>query len=512
MIPRRLLAGLGGCRHASSSTSASAHYDLVVIGGGSGGLACSKEAASFGKKVAVLDYVQPSSQGSTWGLGGTCVNVGCIPKKLMHQAALAGTLIKKSSKLGWNVPDDVSHDWSTLCGNVNNYIRSLNWGYRVQLKDKAIDYINAYGTFSDAHTVRAVDKRQNERRITADHFVVAVGGRPQYPDIDGTELGITSDDIFTLQSPPGKTLVVGASYVALECAGFLTGLGYDTSVMVRSICLRGFDQSISSLVAAHMEHEGTRFLRNSSPTKLQRHGENEILVTWQAVADNSSVVEHTEVFNTVLFATGRTASTKSLGLESIGVQADTHTGKLIGSAECPEQTSVPHISAIGDVLQGCPELTPVAIRSGKLLARRLFAGSSEQMNYDLVPTTVFTPLEYGCVGLSEEDAIQRHGESDIEVFHANYRPLEYAITDIDHSSCYTKLVCVKENKQHRIVGFHFVGPNAGEVTQGFAVSMSAGITYEQLSSCVGIHPTCAEEIVKLHITKRSGEDASVSGC
>ncbi|CAG2121752.1 unnamed protein product, partial [Medioppia subpectinata] len=198
-------------------------YDLIVIGGGSGGLAASKEAVKYNKKVAVLDFVVPTPLGTAWGLGGTCVNVGCIPKKLMHTAALIGQTLKDAPHYGWNIPGEITHDWNRMKDEVQNYVKSINFGYRVQLRENKVDYINAFGCFVDSHTIKCVDKKAKETTLTADKFIIAVGERPRYPtDCPGVkEFAITSDDLFSLPYCPGKTLVIGASYVALECAGFL---------------------------------------------------------------------------------------------------------------------------------------------------------------------------------------------------------------------------------------------------------------------------------------------------
>lgn len=493
---------------ALSSYTASQDYDLVVIGGGSGGLACSKEAANYGKKVAVLDFVHPSTQGTVWGLGGTCVNVGCIPKKIMHQAALLGEFIKDAQKYGWNVPEDRTLSWKSLVLAVQNHVKSLNWGHRVQLHDKKVEYLNAKGSFLDPHTIKAVSNNGTERTLRAKNFVVAVGGRPRFPkEIPGAvEYGISSDDLFSLKESPGKTLVIGASYVALECAGFLVGLGFDTSLMMRSIPLRGFDQQMAGLVTDYMENHGTRFLRQCVPVRIDK-GDNGLLhVTWQETVTGES---HQEAFQTVLFAIGRDAETSELNLSQAGVEVHPQTKKIIGNDK--EQTTVPHIYAIGDVLQDRPELTPVAIRAGKLLAERLFGDSNVTMDYDKVATTVFTPLEFGTVGLSEEKAIDLYGEENIEVYHAFYKPLEFIVPARNAEQCYTKVVCLREGDR-LILGLHFLGPSAGEVIQGFAAAMRCGLTYKTLSATVGVHPTCAEEVVKLHITKRSGEDPTVTGC
>uniref|UniRef100_A0A9J7XJD3 Thioredoxin reductase 2 n=1 Tax=Cyprinus carpio carpio TaxID=630221 RepID=A0A9J7XJD3_CYPCA len=431
-------------------------YDLVVIGGGSGGLACSKEAAQLGQRVAVLDYVEPSLKGTKWGLGGTCVNVGCIPKKLMHQAALLGTAVKDARKYGWQIPESLSHDWSTMAEAVQNHVKSLNWGHRVQLQDKKVKYLNMKGSLVDTHTIRAVNGK-------------------------------------------GKEV-----YVALECAGFLTGIGLDTTVMVRSIALRGFDQQMSGLVTDYMEAYGTKFSWKCTPKSIEKLPSGLLRVTWM---DLNTKEEHQDTFNSVLWAVGRASETKTLNLEKVGVEINKETGKIIVATD--EATSVPNIFAIGDIAEGRPELTPTAIKAGKLLARRLVGHSTELMNYDNVATTVFTPLEYGCVGLSEEEAERRHGKDQIEVYHAFYKPLEFTVAERDATQCYIK-VYYKYGDQ-RVLGMHFTGPNAGEVTQGFSLGFQCGLTYEHLRNTVGIHPTCAEELIKLNITKRSGLDATVTG-
>nr|XP_005903336.1 PREDICTED: thioredoxin reductase 2, mitochondrial [Bos mutus] len=482
-------------------------YDLLVIGGGSGGLACAKEAAQLGKKVAVVDYVEPSPRGTRWGLGGTCVNVGCIPKKLMHQAALLGGMIRDAPHYGWGVAQ-APHSWATLADAVQNHVKSLNWGHRVQLQDRKVKYFNVKASFVDTHTVCGVSKGGEETLLSAEHIVIATGGRPRYPThIEGAlEYGITSDDLFWLKESPGKTLVVGASYVALECAGLLTGLGLDTTVMIRSVPLRAFDQQMASLVTEHMAGHGTRILRGCAPEKVEKLPGQQLRVTW---VDLTSDRKDAGTFDTVLWAIGRVPETASLNLEKAGVHTNPVTGKILVDAQ--EATSVPHIYAIGDVAEGRPELTPTAIMAGRLLAQRLSGRTSDLMDYSSVPTTVFTPLEYGCVGLSEEAAVARHGEEHVEVYHAFYKPLEFTVPQRDASQCYIKMVCLREPPQ-LVLGLHFLGPNAGEVIQGFALGIKCGASYQQLMRTVGIHPTCAEEVAKLRISKRSGLDPTVTGC
>nr|XP_014348831.1 PREDICTED: thioredoxin reductase 1, cytoplasmic [Latimeria chalumnae] len=389
-------------------------YDLIILGGGSGGLAAAKEAAKYEKKVMVLDFVSPTPRGNRWGLGGTCVNVGCIPKKLMHQATLLGKALNDACIFGWEIKQQVHHNWNSLRDCIQEYIASLNWNYGVSLRENSITYMNAYGEFVGSHKIKAKDSKGKETFYTAEVFIISTGERPMYLGIPGDkEYCITSDDLFSFPYCPGKTLIVGASYVALECAGILAGLGLEVTVMVRSVLLRGFDQQMANKIGDHMEESGIKFIRHFVPTK------------------------------------------------------------------------------VGSVLQ------------------------KEHLNlrcdYENVPTTIFTPLEYGTCGLSEERAIEKYGERDIEVYHSHFFPLEWTLTSKDKNKCYAKIICrIKDN--YRVIGFHLFGPNAGEITQGFAAAMKCGITKEQLDSTIGIHPVCAEIFINLTATKRSGADIRVSGC
>ncbi|KAM6155066.1 thioredoxin reductase 2, mitochondrial isoform 2-T2 [Rhynchocyon petersi] len=395
----------------------------------------------------------------------------------MHQAALLGGLIQDARHYGWEVAHPVPHNWRKMAEAVQNHIKSLNWGHRVQLQERKVTYFNIKASFVDEHTVCGVTKDGEKTLLSADHIVIATGGRPKYPmHVEGAlEYGITSDDIFWLKESPGKTLVVGASYVALECAGFLSGMGLDTTVMMRSIPLRGFDQQMSSLVTEHMEAHGTRFLRGCTPLAVRKLPDGRLQATWE---DRASGREDTGTFDTVLWAIGRVPETQSLSLERAGVKVDPDSRKVLVDAR--DATSVPHIYAIGDVAEGRPELTPTAIMAGKLLAQRLFGQSSDLMDY-------------------------------ANVYHAYYKPLEFTVAERDASQCYIKMVCLREPPQP-LLGLHFLGPNAGEVTQGFALGIRCRASYAQLVRTVGIHPTCAEEVTKLRISKRSGLDPTVTGC
>lgn len=485
-------------------------YDLVVIGGGSGGLACSKEAAKFGQKVCVLDYVKPSPQGTSWGLGGTCVNVGCIPKKLMHQSALLGELMHKDAPaFGWQFSDDKKPElnWEQLVASVNQYIKGLNFKYKVDLRDKKVKYENFLGSFVDAHTLELWHPKKGTKQITARRVVIAVGGRPRPLSCPGGDLAISSDDIFWRRTAPGKTLVVGASYVALECAGFLKGQGFDVKVMVRSILLRGFDQDMANRIGEYMETEaGIEFIRGAVPESITKLDSGRLLVSWKV---DDAVIE--EEFDTVLNATGRNPDVEKLALDKAGVKLTPRSGRVKVNKQ--EQTTAPSVFALGDVIDA-PELTPVAIQAGRLLARRLYNGESVLMDYDKVCTAVFTPIEYGCCGLSEEDSMARFGDDNIEVYHQNFTPLEWSLSDETRpgmGSGYVKVICDK-TRDNFVIGFHYLGPNAGEVTQAIGLAMKLGFTYDQMVNVVGIHPTTAETFTTLEVTKSSGKSAAAGGC
>jgi len=486
-------------------------YDLFVLGGGSGGLACSKEAANLGAKVAVADFVTPTPIGTTWGLGGTCVNVGCIPKKLMHQAALLGEHIQDSQSYGWQATEK-KHDWPTLVTAIKDHIGSLNWGYKVALRQANVKYYNSLAAIDGPNKVTLTAKNGKVETVSAKNIVLAMGGRPTYPDIPGAkECSITSDDIFSLNYNPGKTLFIGASYIALECAGFLHGFGNDVTVMVRSILLRGFDLECAAKIGDYMESHGIKFLKKFVPVKLEQlkaptdDTAGEVKVTYQST-DGAETKE--EIFNTVCFAVGRHPLTSNMGLDKIGVSLD---GKGFVNVDDADATNVKDVYAIGDIGSGIQELTPVAIQAGRLLARRLFGGKSLKCDYVNVPTTVFTPLEYGSCGYSEEQATEKFGAENVEVFHQSFTPLEATIPHKEENHCFTKVVVHKADS-NRIVGMHYLGPNAGEVIQGFGIAFKLGATKESLDNLIGIHPTNAEIFTTMDVTKSSGESAEASGC
>ena len=504
-------------------------YDLICIGGGSGGLACAKEAGKSDARVLALDYVSPtpSSLKTTWGLGGTCVNVGCIPKKLMHRSAILGHDLKDSKLFGWKTPDSVGHEWSTMVKNIQDYLKSINFQSKKDLERTFVTYFNAQGHLEDPHTVRCTfrntdDSIKEVKTVTGKYIVLATGGRPNYPSIPGAvEYGITSDDLFSLPYAPGKTVVVGASYVALECAGFLSATGFDVTVLVRSILLRGFDQQMANSIGDYMTNIcGINMIRQAVPTKIEQVSPGNpgtLRVTFETIdpTDATKKVEQVIECNTVLFAIGRNPCTKDIGLDKAGVftEPSGHVPSVY------EQTNVTNIYALGDILKDKLELTPVAIKAGRLLAKRLFNGATLQCDYTNVPTTVFTPHEYGAIGLAEEDALAVYGDGNIVVYHGQFVPLEDAIPKMhnfeaygrEYPWSYAKLVCNKADN-NRVLGFHVLSPNAGEITQGYAVAVKMGATKDDIEATIGIHPTCSEAITMLAITKDSGVDITPGGC
>eukprot|EP00276_Gloeochaete_wittrockiana_P010402 CAMPEP_0184655092 /NCGR_PEP_ID=MMETSP0308-20130426/12721_1 /TAXON_ID=38269 /ORGANISM="Gloeochaete witrockiana, Strain SAG 46.84" /LENGTH=1000 /DNA_ID=CAMNT_0027091361 /DNA_START=24 /DNA_END=3026 /DNA_ORIENTATION=+ len=494
-------------------------YDLVVIGGGSGGMATAREAAALGAKVVLFDFVKPSTQNSKWGLGGTCVNVGCVPKKIMHYGALLGAAFHDAHELGWGLEEHPAHSWEQLVQTVQMHIKSLNFGYRVGLMSATVKYINALARFSGPHEV-SYSIQGETKVLTAKYIVIAVGGRPTVPlSVPGAmELAITSDDFFSLGTSPGKTLCVGGGYVSLELAGLLTELGFSTTVAVRSLVLRGFDRQCAEKVASIMAEMGTRFMYDAEPSQLVKLPNGQIEVT--LLKTGTDEIFTTEVFDTVVYATGRHPDVIGLNLEAAGLKT-LKNGKF---AVNDERTNVSHIFAVGDILQTRQELTPVAIKTGEMLARRLFGKSAEVLEYHFVPTTVFTPVEYGSVGYSEEEARAKFGADNVDAYLQEFTTLEIsAVHRKKHPSaivdefdaalqpfCLAKLVVVKSENE-KVVGFHFVGPNAGEVTQGFALSLKLGVTKKDFDNLVGIHPTDAEVFTQLTITRSSGKDFRAKG-
>ncbi|XP_036375624.1 thioredoxin reductase 1, cytoplasmic-like [Megalops cyprinoides] len=482
-------------------------YDLVVIGGEPGGLAVAKEAAAYGKRVLVLDPVAPAPAGTTWGLGGSRGHVTCASRKLMQQAALLGQAVRDSGKFGWEREERVSHNWSDMTETLKRRLGSLRESR--DLRDDRVSYLNTSGELVGPHTVKVTDTKGKETCHSAAAFVIATGGRPRYPGIPGDrEYCVTGEDLLQLPRCPGRTLVVGGSGAGLECAGFLCDLGLEVTVMVRSVLLPGLDRKMAQKIENHMFVHGVSFLHRFAPTKVeqvQEGGSARLRVT-AVSADGTETYEGE--FDTVLLAIGRDACTHNIGLDCVGVRYNLKSGKIPVDEE--DRTNVRHVFALGEAQEGRWGLRPAAVQAGRLLARRLYAGHSTKCDYTNVPVTVFTPMEYAACGLSEESANHKYGEDNIEVYHSYYWPLEWTLPARDKNSCYAKVICHIPDSE-RVVGVHVMGPNAGEVIQGFAVAVRCGLTKDQLDATIGIHPVCAEVLTTLTVTQRSSDALAVRG-
>lgn len=348
-----------------------------------------------------------------------------------------------------------------------------------------------------------------------------MGNRPRlYPGVDSlNEHAITSDDLFSLQRDPGKTLVIGGGYIAIECAGFLRGLGKEVIMVNRSSFLRVMDQDMSFRIVDEMEANGVRVMTQTVPLGAKKLGENLYAVELKTGKDGKT--ETVEV-NTILVAIGRESAPAKAGLDKAGVNYNTSSLKIVGRSDEKERTNVDHIYAVGDCLQDVPELMPVAQKSGKLLAHRIYArmqGLKEdheiirkhKMDYDHIPTTVFSETEYSYVGLNEEEAIKKFGDENIEVYHREVTPLQFSIVSGNTKAAYMKVIILKTNND-QVLGIHYMGPSADEVISGYAVAMKLGLRKEHLDSSLGVHPSTSEDLFNLEVTKRSGEDYSKTDC
>ena len=469
-------------------------YDLFVIGGGSGGLSASKAAAINGLKVGLADFVKPSTQGTKWGLGGTCVNVGCIPKKLMHYASLVGELRSDQYDLGLSPSAEGSHNWEAMLEKINNYIRGLNWGYRVELSSKEVTYFEALGRVVAPNTIELTFAKKPPQRVTAKFILLATGGRPSMLELPGAvEHCLTSDDIFWRNKPPGKCLVVGAGYIGLECGGFLGGMGYPVTILHRSVMLRGFDSEMVDNVVDYMKQfAGVKFVQGN-PIKFEKQ-EGQVLATWS----NDKKETHSELFDTVLMATGRSPDIKGLGLNAFDLKLD-KSGKIVVNNHF--ETSVPGIYAIGDIIADGRELTPVAIQQGKKLAKGLFQNDWTSIDLKSIATTVFSPLEYASSGHSEEEAIADFGKEGIQVFTSEFTPAEWLLgKHKSHFKCLMKVIVRKSDEV--VVGIHYNGPNAGELVQGLSMAVRLKVSYSDFQKSISPGNSLGDVMVSLKLRNK----------
>jgi glutathione reductase (NADPH) len=445
-------------------------FDLLVIGGGSGGLAAAQRAAEHGARVALVESGR---------LGGTCVNVGCVPKKISWNAAELGGALHDAADYGFRL-EPGGHDWGELKRRRDAYVGGLNEVYAGNLARRGVELVRERAGFLDGRSVRA-----GGRSLSAGHIIVATGAHPRVPAIPGAALGITSDGFFELAARPQRVALVGSSYIAVELAGIFAGLGAETTLVLRGeTALKSFDDMLGASALAMLREAGVAVVTHAVPHSLARsaHGVLEL-----AVLDGRRLGP----FDCLLWATGRGAQIADLALASAGVALDVQ-----GFIACDkyQATSVPGIHAIGDVT-GRAQLTPVAIAAGRRLADRLFGGEAgRHLDYENIPTVIFGHPPIGTVGLSEHTARARYGAEHVTVFSSSFVPLYHALTR-EKVRCHMKLVTV--GAEQRIVGLHVAGAGADEMLQGFAVAVRMGATKSDFDDTVAIHPTSAEEFVTM---------------
>ncbi len=448
------------------------HYDLVAIGGGSGGLACAQRATEYGARAAVIESAR---------LGGTCVNVGCVPKKVMWYASHLAELRELAPGYGFP-PVPGGHDWHALREARDAYVARLNGIYEANLERRGVALLRGRARLTAPRAVEV-----NGREVTADHVVIAVGGTPLVPDVPGADLGITSDGFFELDRCPDRAIVIGSGYVSVELAGVLNGLGADVTVLLRrDALLRSFDTMIGERVLEQMRADGITVETGVTPSALT--GDT------GAVSVESADGRRFGPADCVLWAAGRGPLTGELGLDAAGVRCDADGYINVDRFQC---TNVDGVYAIGDVT-GQAALTPVAIAAGRRLSDRLFGGMTDRhLDYDNIPTVVFTHPPTGTVGLSEAEARARHGDDAVRIYTSRFIPMIHALRarQEDKVPAVMKLVCA--GPEERVVGLHVVGEGADEMLQGFAVAVRMGATKRDFDDTVAIHPTSAEELVTM---------------
>jgi len=442
--------------------------DLIVIGGGSGGIAHARRAAQYGARVAVVEHGR---------LGGTCVNVGCVPKKVMWHAASHAHGFEHAADYGFDISVN-GHDWAAIKTRRDAYITRLNGIYKSGLEQSDVAYVAGAAQFVDAHTIAVGDQQYKAERI-----VIATGGRPMVPDVPGAEHGITSDGFFQLQDRPERVLVVGSGYVAVELAGIFNGLGSDTQVVVRKDgVIRSFDAMLGEQLLEAMQKSGIKVETRVIPSSIEKQKDG-LLVHAEDGRSFGPV-------DCVLWAIGREPNTEDLELAKAGV-ATNDSGFI--STDALQQSNVEHIFALGDVT-GRAALTPVAIAAGRRLADRLYGGmDGRHLDYEMIPTVVFCHPPIGTIGLTELEARAKYGDA-VKIYSSGFTSMYYALGNKKQRSV---MKLVTEGADERVVGCHIIGDGADEMTQGFAVAMRMGATKADFDDTVAIHPTSAEELVTM---------------
>ncbi len=445
------------------------HFDMMAIGAGSGGLSAVKRAAEYGKHTVIIENAR---------LGGTCVNVGCVPKKITWYASNIAQIPNEARGYGFDISLN-NFDWSKLVATRKKYIRSINTWYTSYLAESSIEHISGTGRFIDAHTIDV-----NGKIYTADHIVISTGGYPTVPDFPGKEHVITSDDFFTLREQPGRIAIVGAGYIAVELAGLLNGLGSEVSLLLRKEhFLSSFDAMLRETLMEEMLNAGVNIMPRTSIETIEKQLDG----TFRMKCANGVTLEG---YDAVLYAVGRTPNTSLLNLDAAGVKTDKH-GYI--TTDYFQNTSVKRIYAVGDVT-GRVQLTPVAVAAARRLADRLFNNMPDRhLDYYNIPTVIFSHPPIGTIGLTEGQARKEYGTA-VKIYQTRFTAMYHAAANTEQRTA-MKLVCV--GPEERIIGCHIIGMGSDEMLQGFAVAIKMGATKKDFDDCVAIHPTSAEELVTM---------------
>ena len=448
-------------------------FDLFVIGAGSGGIATARRAAQYGAKVGIVESDR---------LGGTCVNRGCVPKKLMVYASHFPAGFEESAGYGWTVGES-SFDWLKMITAVNNEVDRLNGIYSRMLDNSGVEVYEGYGKFVDSHTIEIGD-----RKVTAEKILIAVGGKPVKPDhIEGIEYAITSREIFNVKEQPKRAVIIGGGYIGVEFACILNGLGTEVTVVIRGDkILRGFDEDIRDEIQTGMENHGIKFITGCDCDRMKIEKSDSGLKITVPTRDGKSETIIADAAS--LAATGRKPDLKNLGLENTQVEV------VNGAVAVDEynKTAENHIYAVGDCTDRI-NLTPVAINEGRAFADTHFGGQSRQMSYENIPTAVFTTPEAATVGLTEAEAKEKYGDA-VKVYRSKFRPMYYTLPGKQEK---TLMKLIVDTNTDKVVGAHMVGDSAAEIIQGVAIAVKMGATKANFDATVGIHPSSAEEFVTM---------------
>lgn len=447
------------------------HYDYISIGGGSGGIASLNRAAMYGKKCAIIEASH---------LGGTCVNLGCVPKKVMwYGAQVAEAIHKYAPDYGFDI-DVKGFDFKKLVETRQKYISNIHRSYETNLAKNKVEVIQGFAKFVDTKTVEV-----NGELITADHILIATGGRPVFPDVKGAEYGIDSDGFFELEQLPERVAVVGAGYVAVEIAGVLCSLGSEVDLYVRQHSpLRSFDHSIVNVLIEEMDKEGIELHTHTVIKEVIKNEDGSLTIDLEDGRTNT--------VDCLIWAVGREPATDKINLEVTGVETNS-IGKI--KVDKFQNTNVEGIYAVGDIIENSIDLTPVAVAAGRRLSERLFNNKpSEHLDYNLVPTVIFTHPPIGTIGMSEMQAIAQYGEDSIKCYSSTFTPMYSAVTQ-HRQKCTMKLVCLGD--EEKVIGLHGIGFGVDEMIQGFAVAIKMGATKADFDNTVAIHPTGSEEFVTM---------------